>query len=169
MLPKHIENWHPNTQRPTDRNRIDIKKYIAALVQQGMPKEALESLIITKDEAKNVLDEMGVKKNTPFYEFYANFISTDSSEKEYADPIFDLDEIYDNYKNSFWAEEYPGITDRYLQLSSIEGEGSYFYDKKTDAVYDVDWSEMDDFMAGKLEPRWKSFYDFLEWYYGEDE
>jgi hypothetical protein len=85
------------------------------------------------------------------------------------DELFTLDQIIENYENSFWADEYPNITDRYLQLSSIEGEGSYFYDKETDAVYSVDWSEMDDFMAGKLQPTWKSFYDFLEWYYGDNE
>jgi hypothetical protein len=55
-----------------------------------------------------------------------------------------------------------------LQISSIEGEGSYFYDKKTDAVYDVDWGDMDDFMAGRLKPIFTSFYDFLEWYYSCD-
>jgi hypothetical protein len=37
-------------------------------------------------------------------------------------------------------------------ISSIEGESSYFYDKKIDAVYEVDWGEMDDFMAGRLKP-----------------
>jgi hypothetical protein len=56
-----------------------------------------------------------------------------------------------------------------LQISSIEGEGSYFYDKKTDAVYDVDWGDMDDFMAGRLKPIFTSFYDFLEWYYSEED
>jgi hypothetical protein len=44
-----------------------------------------------------------------------------------------------------------------------------FYDKKIDAVYEVDWGEMDDFMAGRLKPIFSSFYDFLEWYYNEED
>jgi hypothetical protein len=56
----------------------------------------------------------------------------------------------------------------YCLFSSILCSGSYFYDKKTDAVYDVDWGEMDDFMAGKLKPIFTSFYAFLEWYYSEE-
>ena len=66
-------------------------------------------------------------------------------------------------------KKYPQIGKRYLQLSSIEGEYSYFYDKETDALYGVDWGEMDDFMAGKLKPLFTSFYDFLEWYYSEED
>jgi hypothetical protein len=110
---------------------------------------------------------MGVKKNTAFYEFFINY--AEESFNEEADLLYGLDEIYEDYKNPFWADKYPNITDRYLQISSIEGEHSYFYDKETDAVYSVDWGEMDDLIAGKLEPQWKSFYDFLEWYYCEDE
>ena len=83
--------------------------------------------------------------------------------------MYDLEEILQNYNQPFWGQKYPGIEQRYLQLSSIEGEYSYFYDKETDALYGVDWKDMDDFIAGKHTPLFTSFYDFLEWYYSEDE
>ncbi|WP_263834051.1 hypothetical protein [Sulfurospirillum oryzae] len=79
-----------------------------------------------------------------------------------------LKEIVEEYRHPFWGDKYPGIEQKYLRISSIEGEGSYFYDKETDAVYEVEWKDMDDFMAGKLQPLFTSFYDFLEWYYSEE-
>jgi len=76
--------------------------------------------------------------------------------------IYSLDEILEESKNRFWVPPPKKIEKRYLQLSSIEGEGSYFYDKETNALYDVDWQDMDDFITGKLKPLLTSFYDFLE-------
>ena len=127
----------------------------------------VKSIIWTQEQAKEKLNELGVKPNSTFFELYLNSFYDPDNIK--LDQLYGLSEIYEDYKNPFWADKYPNITDRYLQISSIEGEHSYFYDKETDAVYSVDWGEMDDFMAGKLEPQWKSFYDFLEWYYCEDE
>jgi hypothetical protein len=50
------------------------------------------------------------------------------SENEEVDLLYDLDEIYEDYKQPFHADDYPNITDRYFRISSIEGESSYFYD-----------------------------------------
>jgi hypothetical protein len=41
------------------------------------------------------------------------------------------------------------------------------YEGDTDRVYNVDFEGGDqDFAAGRLEPRWKSFAEFLSWYFG---
>lgn len=117
--------------------------------------------ILTVDEALQVLNELKIKNNTAFYEFYYRFISSFTE-------LMNLKEIVEEYRHPFWGDKYPGIGQKYLRISSIEGEGSYFYDKETDAVYDVEWKDMDDFMAGKLQPIFTSFYDFLEWYYSEE-
>lgn len=166
MLPNNINNWIISNPRPVNR---DGKSYVKILKKLFVDcnEQSLKNYIITSNEAKKVLDELGIKKNTVFYEFYSTYIGTDSSKQEDADLMYDLDEIYEDYQAPFWADKYPGIQNRYLQFSSIEGEWSYFYNKEADAVYGVDWSEMDDLMAGKLKPKWKSFYDFLEWYYSE--
>ena len=154
MLPDVFKEWI--TYRPKSRNEPDVNE--------------LQSLfkILTIYEAQEALSELSINNTSIFYEFYITYIGIDSSEQENADLMFSLKEIYENYKNPFWENEYPNITERYLQLSSIEGEYSYFYDKKTDALYGVDWAEMDDFIAGKLKPLFTTFYDFLEWYYEEE-
>ena len=169
MLPKCFEEWHPATLRPKSREEEEVQERFKRHLEQGISQKYLDDLIITKNEACNALNILKVSKNTTFYEFYSTFIGIDSSEQEDAELIHSLDEIYANYKQPFWSDKYPNIQERYLRISSIEGQGSYFYDKETDALYDVHWSEMDDLMAGELEPLFTSFYDFLEWYYSEED
>ncbi len=123
-------------------------------------------VVLTKESREWFNREFGIKNtDSAFVDFYSFVIGPSGNGGQ----LFDLEQIVEDYQNPFWIEQYPNLTERYLQISSIEGEGSYFYDKDTDAVYDVDWGEMDDFVAGNLEPKWKSFYDFLEWYYSEDD
>lgn len=169
MLPKCFDEWHPATLRPIDISDDKSIRLINSYTNGRSRNSYIYELIITINEANKVLDKMNINKNTAFYEFYNTYIGIDSSEQEDADLMYSLDEIYENYKQPFWSDKYPNIQKKYLRISSIEGQGSYFYDKETDAVYDVDWSQMDDLMAGKLEPLFNSFYDFLEWYYDEDE
>ncbi len=112
-------------------------------------------------------DNLGLKYiDSAFVDYFSFAIGGNGK----GDELYGLDEIIENYKKPFYLwEQYPEIGKRYLQISSIEGEGSYFYDKETDYLYGVDWGEMDDFMVGKLKPLFTSFYDFLEWYYSEEE
>ncbi len=126
-------------------------------------------VVLTKESREWFRNELGLKNiDSAFVDFYSFCVGGCGSRTD-ADCLYTLEEILEDYKNPFWEEQYPNIQDRYLRISSIEGEGSYFYDKETDAVYDVDWNQMDDLVSGKLKPQWKSFYDFLEWYYGKDE
>ncbi|CAB5499616.1 hypothetical protein [uncultured Gammaproteobacteria bacterium] len=164
MLPKCFEKWIIFRPKTKEEEEEDLKYYLGL----GYTKEKYNSTINTRSEAIDILNELDVKNDAAFYEFYSMYTGIDSSENEEVDLLYSLDEIYEDYKQPFHADNYPNITDRYLRISSIEGEGSYFYDKKTDAVYDVDWGEMDDFMAGKLKPIFTSFYAFLEWYYSEE-
>jgi hypothetical protein len=123
-------------------------------------------VVLTKKTKEWFRENLGIQNlDSTFIDFYSFAIGGNGK----GDELFDLERIIEESQNSFWKDKYPNLTDRYLQLSSIEGEGSYFYDKKTDVVYDVDWNQMDDFVSGKLKPKWKSFYDFLEWYYNEDD
>ncbi len=167
MLPNVFNEWM--IFRPVDRNEDKVIKRHNMYLAQGYSQEYLDGIIITRDEAIHTLNMLSINNNTAFYEFYSKFTGIDSSEREDADLMYAIDEIYEDYKNPFWSDKYPNIGQKYLQLSSIEGEYSYFYDKETDALYGVDWSDMDDFMAGKLKPLFTSFYDFLEWYYSEED
>ena len=126
-------------------------------------------VVLTRESREWFNKELGLKKIDSSFVDYYSFAVGGCGEKDNADCLCTLEQILEDYKNPFWKEQYPNLTDRYLRISSIEGQGSYFYDKETDAVYDVGWDEMDDFMAGKLKPLFTSFYDFLEWYYGDED
>ena len=149
------------------------KKVIDKILKSGFYfKEQFDDekkiIIMTDVIRENFRQGLGIKNtDTAFVDFYS-FAVGGCGPKENADCLYTLEEIINDYKNPFWKDQYPNLSDRYLRISSIEGEGSYFYDKETDAVYDVDWNQMDDFVAGKLKPKFNSFYDFLEWYYDED-
>ncbi len=120
---------------------------------------------IPKDYKKEFID-LGIDLESAFYDFFshAGFPPLGKGEE-----LYTFEQIIEEAKSGFHSDEYPEIGKRYLQITSIEGEGSYFYDKETDAVYDVDWGEEADMVSGKKEPWFNSFYDFLEWYYNDIE
>ncbi len=114
--------------------------------------------------------------NSAFVEFYSFAIGGCGYQGE---ELFTLEQILEHYKSQSWLnlfpedkllkQKYPFAGKRYIQISSIEGAGSYFYDKQTDCVYDVNWGDEEAMIIGELQPWFTSFYDFLEWYYSEDD
>ncbi len=166
MLPKKlIKNV---IKRPGKRDSDEGIKEIEDYKSMGYSDKYIETAIISIEDAEQALKNMEINQKTIIYQYYLN--GFDSMKYEIIDDrLYGISEILENYNQPFWSNEYPDIEKRYLQLSSIEGEYSYFYDKETDYLYGVDWGEMDDFMAGKLKPLFTSFYDFLEWYYSEEE
>ncbi len=123
-------------------------------------------IILTQESREWFKENLGLKYlDSAFVDYFSFAIGGNGK----GDELYGLEEILEDYKQPYWGDKYPGIQKRYLQLSSIEGEYSYFYDKETDALYGVDWGEMEDFINGKLKPLFTSFYDFLEWYYSEEE
>ena len=162
MMPANIKIIKTMKNRNSDEFNQEKKECL----RNGYTEKDIDKMIITQDDRIGVLKDMKINDNTTFYEFFKNY--AEESSRHNVDLLYGLCEIYEDYKQPFHADNYPNITDRYLRISSIEGEGSYFYDKKTDAVYDVDWGDMDDFMSGKLKPIFTSFYAFLEWYYSEE-
>lgn len=58
------------------------------------------------------------------------------------------------------------IPTEYLPLDSFEGEGGFFYNRKTGEVLEIELGEkLINFQNGKLSPQWKDFNSFLEWYF----
>jgi len=164
MLPSNVQK--KILYRPSSRKSIEGMERIKELKSIGYDDDYIKDAIISNEDAHNILIKLGIKNNTSIYQYYLNWCDEPISFR--SEDLYGLCEILEAHKNQFW-EEYPQIGKRYLQMSSIEGEWSYFYDKETDAMYGVGWNEMDDFVAGKLKPLFTSFYDFLEWYYSEDE
>jgi len=81
--------------------------------------------------------------------------------------LYDLDAIEKAADSGAWEEDFPGFARRFLQLSSSEGEGSYFYAVAGGAVFDAGWNDMEELAAGRLPARWASYAAFLHWYYAD--
>ena len=106
------------------------------------------------------LNNLNINPKSSFFKYLMDNGGFDNDNPE-LDEVYDIDEIYDNNINgNYWSDQFPKIEKSYLMISSIEGEGSYFYSIKEDAVYDVSWNEMKVLVEGKLDPRWVSFTDF---------
>ncbi len=164
MLPKSVQK--SVIYRPVNRESDEANNKINWYLSHGYSKIEVKKMIIIKDDARNILNQLNINQNISFYEYYLNWCDEPMAYR--SESLYGLSEILENQKDSYWSR-YTEIGKRYLQLSSIEGEYSYFYDKETDALYGVDWGEMDDFIAGKLKPLFTSFYDFLEWYYSNED
>ena len=111
---------------------------------------------IITDEYKNYFcDSLKLKvPNSAFIDFYSVVAFVPLG---FGSELFNLESILE--------ENVAGS--RYLRFTSIEGEGSYFYDVETDAVYDVKWGEEELMESGQKQPWFTSFYDFIEWYYSD--
>lgn len=57
-----------------------------------------------------------------------------------------------------------GVPEKYVALSSIEGEGCYLYDKETGQVVDFNLADTDEFLAGEIPVLANSFFDFMRLY-----
>jgi len=127
----------------------------------------VDSIIWCQEDAKKVISHLGIDHHSTFSFFYLHAFELPEAFR--SEELYGLSEIFEDFKDSFWEGRYTEINSRYIQLSSIEGEFSYFYDKKTDAVYGVDWIDMNSFIKGELPSLFPTFFIFLEWYFSEIE
>lgn len=116
---------------------------------------------------------IGIKdQNSSFIPFYA--VVGFPPENDNSPELSTLDRVIaDSLPDGFYADyfvNYPEIAGvlgkRFFVLTGGEEEGFFFYDSEADAVYDTD-----DFSLMKHntwpDPKWKSFFDFLDNYYGD--
>lgn len=76
-----------------------------------------------------------------------------------SDYQFDLKRTHESLK----------IPQEYIPLDSFEGGGGYFYNRKTGEVLFVSLGEeLNLFLSGELEPQWKEFNAFIEWFFELD-
>lgn len=114
------------------------------------------------------LDALCIPRDSEFGQFFRSYVITffpsDVSDEELCDLISPTPQISagTKYVHSVWE-----LPERYVCLTSIQGEGAYLYDRETGSVWDFDLASRDDFLAGKQNPRWTTFFDFVIWYLSE--
>lgn len=114
---------------------------------------------------ERALAELALEAETDFAQFYL----------EYQGPFIgrrstpDLDELVDFGSSimstlDYFNERYD-LGRQFVPLVSDESEGSFLYDVRTGRVYDFRLAEYEQFKSGRVEPRWASFGEFLDWFF----
>jgi len=163
MIPESLTRKLAGNERPEDDSALERELAIARSNGHRVPEIDLSSTVITAAQARLTLSRLKVSEDELFWQVmltYRRFPLGIGGE------LLDLDEILQRSMQSTWSADYPDFPERFLELSSGEGEGSYLYERSTGFVFDIGWNAMDDLIAGKLTPKWTDYAAFLESYYG---
>jgi hypothetical protein len=58
------------------------------------------------------------------------------------------------------------IPENFIPITTCEGKGGYLYDRNTDSVWYFELAFREEFLEGKCEPMFDTFFEFLNWYLG---
>ena len=56
------------------------------------------------------------------------------------------------------------VPDEFLCLSTTDTDHAFLYHLSTGHIYDFSHGQYEELRSGALPPRWKTFFEFLEWY-----
>ncbi|WP_176051065.1 SMI1/KNR4 family protein [Burkholderia sp. BCC1644] len=112
------------------------------------------------------LQDLGVASDTDFGQFYLKYQGGFISPRPVAE-LLDIEgpSIPAIPDQTEYVRDRYGIPEQYLALTSDESEGMYLYGNDDGAVYDLDISDLNDFINGNISARWATFNDFLIWYF----
>lgn len=124
---------------------------------------------IARDDPKTAmraLQDLGVASDTDFGQFYLKYQGGFISPRPVAE-LLDIEgpSIPAIPDQTEYVRDRYGIPEQYLALTSDESEGMYLYGNDDGAVYDLDISDLNDFINGNISARWATFNDFLIWYF----
>lgn len=136
-------------------------------VKDYLAKESGDVLRQNKQGALDALTQLGIAPHSEFGDFYMEHQGPFISPRPVA-------ELYDLIEYSGIVDAIDYVKDRYqleaklLPLTSDESEGMYLYDKESGTVSDFYLRDYKAFMTGQIPPRWKTFGEFLLWYFDEN-
>jgi hypothetical protein len=136
--------------------------YKLKLLIENQPGNTLRT---DKQSVTEALKQLNIDINSELAEFFLNytitFFKSSSSDEELcdiADPSNEI-EIGTNFIHEVWE-----LPENLVCLTNIQGEGCYLYDINSGEVLDFSLANRDDFLAGKIQQKWTSFFEFLIWY-----
>ena len=142
---------------------------IPFMVEKYLRKATGDVLRYDPKSAEIALKVLGVAIDSEFAEFYLRYQGCFGSPRPVAE-LLDIegpaipaipdqtDYVHDRYD----------IPACYLALTSDESEGMYLYNIDDGSVYDLDIGKLQKFLDGKIPARWKTFNDFLTWYFDDE-
>lgn len=116
---------------------------------------------------QKALESLGININSSFAQF--NLGTNAMTFKGRIGYIYNVCWFYINssYEKQIIAfQENFSIPKEYIPLDSFEGEGGFFYNRKTGEVIELELGEkLLNFQKGIIDTKWDSFNEFLEWYF----
>ncbi|MEN9866150.1 MAG: hypothetical protein RL748_1740 [Pseudomonadota bacterium] len=139
---------------------------IPIVVETYLAKDTGDIFRYDPQRAMSILRQLGVPASSEFGEFYHKYQGGFISPRPVAE-LLDIDgpatpAIPD--QTEYVRDRYQ-LPEKFLALTSDESEGMYLYNTDDQAVYDFDLGQYQDFLAGKVSARWKTFNEFLIWYF----
>ena len=65
---------------------------------------------------------------------------------------------------TIYVREGWGVPDDFICLSTTDTDGAFLYHLPSGQVYEFVRGQYDELRSGVLQPRWKTFFEFIEWY-----
>jgi len=105
-----------------------------------------------KELAKTELLKLGIRAGSEIYEFFTEFNITlfisQTSYEQLCDVCEPTPQIWDG---TVFVREVWGVPEEFVCLTSAEGEGCYLYSNTTEAVYDFELADRENFLkTGKF-------------------
>ena len=121
-------------------------------------------------EYDRVIQKLGIPIDSDFAEFHRFTTEISFSTSKAAEVMnicwFYLYSDFDKLIKSLWEKRpWGNLSKNYIPFSHYSGDSILLYDVLSEGVYYVNDAEINDILIGKLEPRWKSFNEFLEYYF----
>jgi hypothetical protein len=123
---------------------------------------------VRRDAVAAALFNLGVPLDSEFAEFFFTYTITffrsavsDEELCDIAEPTAEIT-VGTTFVHEVWK-----LPERFVCLTSGQGEGGYLYETTTGQVWDFDLASRSDFIAGKQRPKWQSFFEFMTWYLAE--
>lgn len=117
---------------------------------------------------RNAISRLEIDLSSDFSQFYLHAEDGPTFTSKNGE-IYQVCWFYSNseYKGRLVvAREVLGIPESYIPLDSFSGGRGYFYNKETGEVFDIELGDtLRRFLRGDLEPRWRGFNEFIEWFF----
>jgi hypothetical protein len=117
--------------------------------------------------AEAAIASLGVPVDGQFAEFFRTYRITAYHSPSSNEELSDVAEPGPEIAQATWfIRDTWQLPERYVCLTSCEGEGAYLYDRTDGSVCDFSLADREAFLSGEQTPQWRDFYAFMKWYLG---
>lgn len=115
--------------------------------------------------AKRELLALGISEGSEAFCFFAEYVAAEIEDSECDVELLDPSSPTPQMSSATdFVRELYGVSNRFVCISSTEGEGFFLLDILEGGVYDVEIPIEDALNEGRVEPSWTSFFSFIEWF-----